>query len=172
VAVEGVFMMKVIQIVGYKSSGKTILAEMLIKSLSKQGIRVGSLKHHGHGGIPLGMEETDSEKHRQAGALIAGVEGEGLLQLSNQDGWRVEQILAIYKLLNTEILIIEGFKTYHYDKIVLIRAEEDLHLLEQVTNIKAVITSLPLEQTLYPYPIFKQEGIAAFNDWFFLFMNL
>src|SRR5690625_1984789 len=87
--------MKTMQIVGYKSSGKTTLTTRLIELLSARSVRVASLKHHGHGGVPLGLEETDSEKHRQAGALIAGVEGAGVLQLSNHHAWRMEQMVAI-----------------------------------------------------------------------------
>src|SRR5690625_4756248 len=119
------FLMDIIQIIGYKNSGKTKLSETLIQFFSQKNIRVASLKHHGHGGIPYGIEETDSEKHRQAGALIAGVKGENLLQLSNQHPWKMEQMISIYKLLNIELLILEGFKQYHYDKIVLIRGLED-----------------------------------------------
>jgi len=164
--------MQIIQIVGYKSSGKTTLAKTLITSLAKKGIKVASLKHHGHGGIPVGMKETDSEKHRQAGAIISGVEGQNMLQLSNQYAWEMEQMIAIYKLLKTEVLVMEGFKQYNYNKIVLIRNEEDLHLLEQMTNIRAVMTRIQLKQTSYPYPIFKQEEIKDFHKWFFsLFPN-
>ncbi|HLS60769.1 MAG TPA: molybdopterin-guanine dinucleotide biosynthesis protein B [Virgibacillus sp.] len=164
--------MKTMQIVGYKSSGKTTLTTRLIELLSARSVRVASLKHHGHGGVPLGLEETDSEKHRQAGALIAGVEGAGVLQLSNHHAWRMEQMVAIYKLLHIEVLMMEGFKTYDYDKIVLIRDNEDLHLLEQLTHIKAVITPLNLNQSSYPFPIFKREEIEAFNNWFISFLKL
>jgi molybdopterin-guanine dinucleotide biosynthesis protein B len=158
--------MKVIQVVGYKRSGKTTIAKTLIQLLSEKGKRVASLKHHGHGGIPLGIKETDSEKHRHAGALIAGVEGEGVVQLTNEAGWDTEKMLAIYKLFHIENVVVEGFKTADYDKIVLIRDEGDIHLLEQVTNIQAVLTSVPLKQTLYPYPIFKHEEMEVFHDWF------
>lgn len=163
--------MKIIQIVGYKNSGKTTIAEILIELFSRRGIRVASLKHHGHGGLPLGMETTDSEKHRQAGALIAGVEGEKLLQLSSEDPWKMEQMIAIYKLLNIELLVMEGFKQYHYNKIVLIRGTEDLHLLEQLANIQAVITQVPLKQTSYPFPIFKRDELEIFKNWVISFIT-
>lgn len=164
--------MKIMQIVGYKNSGKTAVAKRLIELLSMKSVRVASLKHHGHGGVPLGIESTDSEEHRQAGALIAGVEGAGVLQLSNHHPWRMEQMIMIYKLLQIEVLMVEGFKTYDYDKIVLIRGDEDLHLLEQLTHIKAVITPLNLNQSLYSYPVFKRDEIEDFNNWFVSFLKL
>lgn len=164
--------MQIIQIVGYKNSGKTTLAESLINFLSKKGVRVASLKHHGHGGIPLGIETTDSDKHEQAGALIAGVNGENMLQLSQQQGWEVEQMLAIYEILNVDVLVIEGFKQLDYNKIVLIRNEEDLHLLSQLTNIQAVMTALQLPQTSHLYPMFKREEMTAFYGWFDSFLQM
>src|SRR5690625_7326856 len=84
----------------------------------------------------------------------------------------MEQMVAIYKLLHIEVLMMEGFKTYDYDKIVLIRDDEDLHLLEQLTHIKAVITPLDLNQSSYAYPIFKQDGIESFNNRFISSLTL
>ncbi|MCC2249376.1 MAG: molybdopterin-guanine dinucleotide biosynthesis protein B [Bacillota bacterium] len=155
--------MKIIQVVGYKNSGKTTLVSRMIKTFSKQGFRVASLKHHGHGGYPLGMENKDSEKHVKAGAIISGVEGDGMLQLSYQNPVYVDQIVKIYQMMGIELLIIEGYKQANYSKIVFIRSEQDLHLLDQMTNIQAVITSLPLQQRSDPYPIFNH--IEAFMSW-------
>lgn len=158
--------MKMIQIVGYKNSGKTTLAKILINTLLKKGKTVATLKHHGHGGIPLGLNEKDSEIHRRAGAYLTGVEGEGVLQLTCHNGWKLEQIIAIYKLFNIEILIIEGFKTFNFDKIVLIKDEADLHLLDYLTNIKSVITAIPLKHSEFPYPIFMWKELSLFLEWF------
>lgn len=157
--------MEVIQIVGYKNSGKTTLAKTLIEALANQGVRVASLKHHGHGGVPVGIEETDSEKHRRAGAVLSGVEGDGLLQVSKQKSWDIEQMLAIYRLMDIEVVIMEGFKKQSYKKIVLLRKEEDLHLLKEVTNIKAVLTPLELKQESYAYPIFNRNEMDALVEW-------
>ncbi|MBY7142077.1 molybdopterin-guanine dinucleotide biosynthesis protein B [Virgibacillus sp. NKC19-3] len=153
--------MEIIQIVGYKNSGKTTLANTFIETLANQGVRVASLKHHGHGGVPLGIEETDSEKHKRSGAVLSGVEGDGLFQISRQQPWDIDQMLAIYTLMDIEVVIMEGFKRQRYPKVVLIRTEEDLHLLDKVTNIKAVLTSLELKQESYSYPIFTISEMDA-----------
>lgn len=157
--------MEIIQIVGYKNSGKTTLAKALIATLANQGSWVASLKHHGHGGVPLGIEETDSEEHRRAGAILSGVEGDGLFQVTNQQPWAMEEMLAIYRLKNIEVVIMEGFKKQSYKKIVLVRKEEDLHLLEELTNIKAVVTSLELKQESYTYPIFNRKEMDSLIEW-------
>lgn len=156
--------MDIIQIVGYKNSGKTTTVNALIKAFSEKGLRVATLKHHGHGGIPIGLDDTDSERHRKAGAVISGVEGEGILQLSTSCSWDIEQMIAIYERMYIEILIIEGFKKENFKKVVLINQEEDLVLLEQVTKIQAVITSVPLKGNAYSYPIFDRNE-RRFYDW-------
>lgn len=157
--------MEIIQIVGYKNSGKTTLSTNLIEFFSNKGINVASLKHHGHGGLPLGLEETDSAKHLQAGAVISGVEGDGMFQLTKQKAWKVEDMLDFYRNLDTELVIIEGFKAHHYQKIVLIRNEEDLALLKAVTNIIAIVTSLELKQVDYPYKLFKPTELNLLVKW-------
>ncbi|MFD1908861.1 molybdopterin-guanine dinucleotide biosynthesis protein B [Paenibacillus rhizoplanae] len=58
----------VLQIIGYKNSGKTTLACRLIEALSVQGLRVGSAKHDAHL-FQLDDPETDSSKHLLYGAV-------------------------------------------------------------------------------------------------------
>ncbi|MFD1848495.1 molybdopterin-guanine dinucleotide biosynthesis protein B [Oceanobacillus bengalensis] len=157
--------MDIVQIVGYKNSGKTTLATRVIEELISKGNRVASLKHHGHGGVPLGMKDTDSEKHSRAGALIAGVEGEGVLQLSQQEPWNLEQMIPIYEMMSIDILVIEGFKNKGFNKIVLINKVEELPLLESVTNIKAVISSVSLINKSINYPVFKRHEVEKFCEW-------
>ncbi|WP_028399976.1 molybdopterin-guanine dinucleotide biosynthesis protein B [Ectobacillus panaciterrae] len=132
----------ILQIVGYQNSGKTTVTEKVIRRLSQKGYKVGALKHHGHGGTPDMPGGKDSTRHLEAGAAAAGVEGEGLFLLSvNGDGnW-----IDIYKQLGVDILIIEGYKRKPYKKIVCIRNEEDTVLLEELTNVIAVISWIPIE---------------------------
>lgn len=157
--------MEIIQLVGYQNSGKTTFAKSLITYLTNKGIRVASLKHHGHGGIPEGIKDKDSEQHRQAGAMIAGVKGEGIFQMSQQEDWDVEKMIAIYKHFNPDVLILEGFKKHAFKKIVLIKKQEDIRLLKQLENIQAVISSFRIDNSLHPYPIFLATNIEEVNEW-------
>ncbi|SHF91847.1 molybdopterin-guanine dinucleotide biosynthesis protein B [Ornithinibacillus halophilus] len=133
--------MNVIQVVGYKNRGKTTLVTKIVDFLANQGIRVGTLKHHGHGGLPIGFSNTDSQRHKRAGATISGVEGDGLLQLSISNEWKLPELIAIYEHLGIEMLVIEGFKYEHYNKVLLINDESDLPLLHELTNVVAVVTT-------------------------------
>ncbi len=142
---------KILQIVGYQDSGKTTLMEQLIKQATKEGLRVGTIKHHGHGGVPMVETSKDSSRHEQAGAMITAVEGEGTLRMSiHQKSWQLAEILAIYASFPMDIILIEGYKCEHYPKAVLLRTAQDHVLLQRVTNIICVIywPSYPLDSSL------------------------
>lgn len=163
--------MFVLQIVGYKNSGKTTLTAKLIEYFTSIGVRTASLKHHGHGGVPEGIGSTDSEKHRSAGSLIAGVEGDGLFQLSKKN-WKLSEMIEIYKIMQVDLLLIEGFKKEKYPKIVLISQEEDFRLVEEVSNIKVVISRIPLTQNFCPFPLFHITEMERIYQWIWKEMRL
>ncbi|MED3874855.1 molybdopterin-guanine dinucleotide biosynthesis protein B [Lysinibacillus capsici] len=142
---------KILQIVGYQNSGKTTLMERLIKQATMEELRVGTIKHHGHGGVPTNETTKDSSRHEQAGAVVTAVEGAGTLRMSiHQNSWQLADILAIYESLPIDIMLIEGYKNEHYPKVVLLRTAQDQVLLQQVTNILCVIfwPSCPLDLSL------------------------
>jgi molybdopterin-guanine dinucleotide biosynthesis adapter protein len=156
----------IIQVVGYKNSGKTTLACELIEAATKKGAKVASCKHHGHGGKPAQVEQTDSARHWQAGAIVSGVEGDGVLQLAiQQENWTLEKILAFYSLIDIDLLVLEGFKNESYPKIVLLRDEQDLPLLENLQNIVAVIApfELHMEEQFAFFPRQRQDLVV---QWF------
>lgn len=142
---------KILQIVGYQNSGKTTLMEQLIELATMEGLRVGTIKHHGHGGVPMIETSKDSSRHELAGASVTAVEGEGTLRMSiQQKSWQLAEILALYASLSMDIILIEGYKNEHYPKVVLLRTAQDQVLLQQVTNILCVIywPSYPLDPSL------------------------
>lgn len=130
----------IIQVVGYQNSGKTTLMKKLIHELSTIGYKVGTIKHHGHGGEPeLGDAGKDTQTHRQAGARVVAVEGDGALHLTSQNDWTLHKILSLYECMSLDIILIEGYKSEHYPKIVLVRNHNDVILLQRLTNIFCVI---------------------------------
>ncbi|WP_188455284.1 molybdopterin-guanine dinucleotide biosynthesis protein B [Virgibacillus oceani] len=129
--------MKICQIVGYKNSGKTTVMKEVIRYFSSRGYKIGSLKHHGHGGEPELMKDTDSYQHFAAGTMASGVQGEHVSQLI-LNNTEFETLISIYKMLPIDILFIEGYKKADYPKIVLLKNEEELSLLDELSNIIAV----------------------------------
>ncbi|MBA2874903.1 molybdopterin-guanine dinucleotide biosynthesis protein B [Thermaerobacillus caldiproteolyticus] len=160
--------MNVWQVVGYKNSGKTTLIEKWIKQASQEGYKVGTVKHHGHGGNPDVCHVTnDSSRHQQAGAIVTSVEGNGLLQLhAFQPQWTLSQILSVYSLLPIDFTIVEGYKREQYKKIVMLRTDEDWSSLSVLTNIVAVITwePSPLLASI-PYPVFLINDEKRYLQW-------
>ena len=67
-----------IAFIGYQNSGKTTLVEKVIAELTRRGLRVGSLKHHGHHGFDIDVPAKDTWRHHQAGSKHVGlVAGKG-----------------------------------------------------------------------------------------------
>ncbi|MCA1029528.1 molybdopterin-guanine dinucleotide biosynthesis protein B [Bacillus timonensis] len=132
----------ILQVVGYQNSGKTTLMVSLIEVLSREGLKVGTIKHHGHGGKPqLPDRKKDSEKHQQAGAMVSAVEGDGLLHLqASLEQLDVEKMIDFYQFFEPDVILVEGYKKAPFPKALLIRSMEDVHLLEELDNIIAVIT--------------------------------
>ena len=143
----------ILQVVGYQNSGKTTLIEKLIARSKQLGLKTATIKHHGHGGKPaFGTKAKDSERHFAAGAVLAGVEGDGMLNLSaNIRDWSLQQLIDFYQLFGFDILFIEGYKTADYPKAVIIRNKEDLHLLNALTQIQCVISYIKLKQNEFPH---------------------
>lgn len=157
---------KILQIVGYQNSGKTTLMEQLITQAAVEGLRVGTIKHHGHGGIPMGDNSKDSFRHEQAGASVTAVEGEGTLRMSiHQSSWQLDEILAIYASFKMDIVLIEGYKNESYSKVVLLRTPEDQALLQKVSNIICVIywPTYTLEKPL-EYPAFSIDEKTKYME--------
>ncbi|MGJ7910317.1 molybdopterin-guanine dinucleotide biosynthesis protein B [Neobacillus sp. LXY-1] len=129
----------IIQIVGFQNSGKTTFISKIIQKLKEQGIKSATIKHHGHGGKPDLLAEKDSEKHIVAGAIATLVEGDGRLILQCENNLNeLDHQIALLSFFQPDVILIEGHKQKDYPKLVMIRNNHDLPLL-QLTNIKAVI---------------------------------
>lgn len=125
----------VLQIVGYKNSGKTTLACKLIALLTAQGLRVGSAKHDAHE-FPLDEPETDSEKHLSHGALETVLTSSTATRYMRKSPTSLDDI-AQQLAGKVDIVIAEGFKSERYPKIALIHHIDEMRdLLTQATDIR------------------------------------
>ena len=59
--------------IGYQNSGKTTLVEKVIAELTARGLRVGSIKHHGHHRFDIDVPGKDSWRHAEAGSRHVGL---------------------------------------------------------------------------------------------------
>src|SRR5699024_1224570 len=114
--------MYIIQVAGYKNSGKTTLMNYGVDYFSKRNYQVATIKHHGHGGEPNYAENTDSYQHFQNGANLSTVIGEDTLSIIGKNKMlSFKAMLALYQQIGIDIVMIEGYKHLNYPKIVLLR---------------------------------------------------
>lgn len=130
----------ILQIVGYKSSGKTTLIASWIRELAEHGLETAVIKHHGHGGALAQPAETaDSMQYLAAGATSSLVYGEPFIQLHMRSpGASLSALVDMAKLAKPQVILIEGFKTEHYPKMVLVRHASDWQTLRILSRIQGV----------------------------------
>lgn len=153
--------MQICQVVGYKNSGKTTVMRQLIHHFSLVNLKVGSLKHHGHGGEPDMLENTDSTKHLESGSLISGVQGASLTELTIREPIKLAELVGMYKWFQLDLLLIEGYKNADHPKFVLVKNSDDLSLLSELSNIIAVGLWDTDLSTMVDYPTFDVNNTQA-----------
>ena len=114
-----------IAFIGYQNSGKTTLVEKVIAELTARGLRVGSLKHHGHAGFDIDVPGKDSWRHAQAGSRHVGlICAERFAEYADTEGEvPVHDLLARYT--DVDVVIVEGYKTAGLSNIVVARSGVD-----------------------------------------------
>lgn len=149
------------QIVGYQNSGKTTLSLTLIKRLTAAGLKVATVKHHGHGGKPDIAKEKDSERHIGAGAVVSIVEGGGRLVVhAEKEQWSLAEEINVVSSFQADVILIEGYKREPYPKAVILRNEADIELVKDLANIQVVFYRDPIVVNLLkdcPCPVFQME---------------
>ncbi|HYK72300.1 MAG TPA: molybdopterin-guanine dinucleotide biosynthesis protein B [Pseudoneobacillus sp.] len=155
----------IFQVVGFQNSGKTTFMNSLIKRIRLKNYEVGTIKHHGHGGKPEINEEKDAAKHIQSGAKVSIVEGDGRLLLQAEKScWTLEEQIQIMLSFGLDLLLIEGHKYADYPKVFIIKNEEDLILINELTNIQVILFR---DEIVFPkgltIPTFKLNSEESYN---------
>ncbi len=154
-----------IGIVGWKKSGKTTLAVRLIEEFSKRGLKVASVKH-AHDGFQIDDGETDSARHRRAGAQqVAIVSGQRWALVSELDGApepNFDEVIAA--LEPCDLIIVEGYKSASLPKIEARRAESltKQKLAEDDPDIIAIAADHPVGTSRLP--VFTLDDVKAIAD--------
>ena len=125
--------MKIASIVGKKNTGKTSLTVKVIEELTKRGYNVASIKHSHHS-IEMDKENTDTWKHKQAGAnLVVGVGSTTFFNVKAE--YDLNRILYLLKHFdNFDFVIIEGYKSYNYPKIITSPEVRDEYTIKEVNS--------------------------------------
>lgn len=127
--------MKIVSIVGKKNTGKTSLTVKIIEELTRRGYNVASIKHSHHT-IEMDKENTDTWKHKQAGAnLVVGVGSTTFFNARKEQ--TLNRILYLLKHFDDfDFVIIEGYKSYNYPKIITSPNVKDEYTIKEVNSFE------------------------------------
>ncbi|WLD94891.1 molybdopterin-guanine dinucleotide biosynthesis protein B [Alkalihalobacillus sp. AL-G] len=133
----------ILQVVGFKNSGKTSVIEKVLHVLNRKGYKAGVIKHHGHGGKPdsIDLNGTDTDRFQQSGANVTAVEGNGMIQMqinTSQEN-SLSLLTGLYKQLPIDFILIEGYKVAPYPKVIIYKTAEEKNQLLRLRNIVAMI---------------------------------
>ncbi len=111
--------------IGYQNSGKTTLVEKVIAVLTARGVRVGTVKHHGHAGFDIDVPGKDSWRHAQAGSRHVGVvSATRYAEYADTEAeFSLDRLLARYT--DVDVVLVEGYKSAGLPNIVVARSGVD-----------------------------------------------
>ena len=119
------FKSPIIGIAGWKKSGKTTLAVRLVEEFTRRGLCVATVKH-AHHEFQVDDGETDSARHRRAGAretaVIGGKRWAIVHELKNEPEPDFEEVIAW--LSPADLILVEGYNTAPIPKIEARRAAQ------------------------------------------------
>ena len=149
--------MKIIGIIGWKNSGKTYLAQKIIKKLNEKGFSVSSIKR-AHHDFDIDKPDTDSYLHRKSGSkqeiISSAKRWAKITELNDEKEKKLPELLN--ELKKTDIVIVEGFKKEMHAKIEIINPSKSEYLFKQIKNVVAIISD---ERLSIPIPQFKKNEI-------------
>ncbi len=157
--------MKMFGLAGWSGSGKTTLVVRLIPEIIGRGYTVSTMKH-AHHGFELDRPGKDSFEHREAGAtevLVASARRWALIHEHRGDDEPSSTTLADH-MTPVDLLLIEGFKREHHDKLEVHRPAVGRPLLcHQDPRIVAIASDAPLAGLDIPVLDLNDVGaVAAF----------
>lgn len=103
----------ILQIVGMKNSGKTTLMNHAISILKERGYSVATIKHHGHIGEEIELQQTVTRKKKQS----------------------LREIIENSVTTDCSIILVEGFKEANYDKIIVYKNNDELRSLQGLSHV-------------------------------------
>jgi molybdopterin-guanine dinucleotide biosynthesis protein B len=114
----------VIGIAGWKKSGKTTLVTRLIAELTRRGLRIATVKH-AHHAFQIDAAETDSARHRCAGAgQVAIVSRDRWAMVRELEGAPEPDLAEVIAWLDPcDLVIVEGYKLSAIPKIEARRSD-------------------------------------------------
>ncbi|MBA3927119.1 molybdopterin-guanine dinucleotide biosynthesis protein B [Listeria rustica] len=127
----------ILQITGFKKSGKTTLTNCFVQQLKAQDYTVAVIKHDAHA-FTIDHPGTDSHSFRESGADVVALSSSSQHAIMVDQGITLQNMIA--QLPPTDVILIEGYKEAPFPKIVMVRDAEDITTLESLPAIHTMAT--------------------------------
>jgi molybdopterin-guanine dinucleotide biosynthesis protein B len=149
-------------VTGWKNSGKTTLVTRLVAEFTRRGLAVSTVKH-AHHDFDIDKPETDSFRHRQAGASEVMIISGHRWALMHELRGDPEPPLgaALERISPCDLILVEGYKREGHPKIEARRqgARRAEPLAPGDPSILAIASDHPTEAA--GRPVFDLDDIAA-----------
>jgi molybdopterin-guanine dinucleotide biosynthesis protein B len=155
---------RILGIVGWSGSGKTVLLVKLIPLLVARGLKVATIKH-AHHTFQVDLPGKDSWEHRAAGSSEVIVSSTGRWAQIHENAGEPEPTLPqlLRRMSPCDLVLVEGFKRERHPKLEVYRPEvgkPPLHPGDP--RILALATTRPLPQA--EIPVVALDDVAAIAD--------
>lgn len=154
-------------VTGWKNSGKTTLVTRLVSEFTRRGLTVATVKH-AHHAFDIDKPETDSFRHREAGArevmIVSGARWALMHELRASEGEPPLEA-ALKHISPCDLILIEGYKREGHPKIEVRRQaiSDKQHLAADDASILAVAADFPTDPAGRPsFDLDDVTGIADF----------
>ena len=155
----------IIGIAGWKKSGKTTLAVRLVEEFARRGLKVATIKH-AHHEFQVDDAETDSARHRRAGAsevaIIGGKRWAIVHELADEPEPNFDEVVAW--MSPADLVIVEGYKTAPIPKIEARRSSQrdKRPLAGDDARVIAIAADHVVEESRLP--VFNLDEVRAIAD--------
>ena len=155
----------IIGIAGWKKSGKTTLTVRLIEEFTGRGLKVASLKH-AHHAFQIDDQETDSARHRRAGARqVAVVSAKRWALISELDGAPEPDFHEVIAALDPcDLVIVEGYKSAPIYKIEARRRASITQTPLAIDDPLVIAIAADHEVDHVGLPVFTLDDIPGLAD--------
>ena len=160
-------------VTGWKNSGKTTLVTRLVAEFTRRGLNVSTVKH-AHHAFDIDKPDTDSFKHRQAGAsevmIVSGYRWALMHELRDEEEPPLAAALA--RISPCDLIIVEGYKREGHPKLETRRAQsrQSEPLSPGDPSIVAIASDHDMEGGTLP--VFALDDAAAICDFIAGYLDL
>lgn len=154
----------IVNIIGTgRKTGKTHLVRELLQLLQTHGFRVSTIKHIAEGSFDT--ENKDTWLHLQAGAKqVAALSSNELITIKRVASPSLHEALKSLSG-NSDMILVEGFKTSEFPKILVARNVHEVdELIRKTNNVIAIsgsiLQELPRWSSYQGIPLLRPDAIV------------